>query len=261
MDGSRKFQYKDGRQVDLPATWLPLDEDTRDVAVRQALQALAGDPEAVADRIQHYYDPGRDYAGALLTQLEPNPTDDVVAADLLAVGMLSMKIKPTQVRELLFAPSRRRTHVLELLRTIPYGLPITSLDIQDPAVRTALDHMWDLYAVFRSLMADQNEDTNAWVFAAKLCARKRPYLFPVRDRVVCRYLADGANLKQNRGPGNFSIDMQIFAYLMSMREVAGPLSQICRVLENRHFVIDSSDLRLLDVILWTWASAGGGHDG
>jgi hypothetical protein len=31
--------------------------------------------------------------------------------------------------------------------------------------------------------------TNPWVTASKLCARKRPHLFPVREKVVCTLLS------------------------------------------------------------------------
>lgn len=249
------FEYADGRQVVVPDTWLPLEEPVRQTAVAQARAALLGTPVEVADRIQHYYDPGRNFAGALLTQVEPNPPDDLVAADLLAVSTLSMRIEPTQVRELLLPTSRRRVHVISLLRTIPFGLPITSLDLPDAAVRNAVDHMWELQDALRSLMADQVEDTNTWVFAAKMCARKRPYLFPVRDRVVCRYLAGGATLRRGRGFGNFSIDVQAFAYLLSLDDIARQLKEVRRVLASRRYVLDPSDLRLLDVVLWTAASS------
>ena len=254
MPEAQTFVYADGRQVMLPATWTALDGQTREIAVVQVRSALAGTPDSLAEMVQHYYSPSRNFAGALLDQLEPNPADDIVAADLLAVGMLSMKIEPAQARSLLLGGSRRRTDVLALLRAIPFGLPITSLDSQDPAVHRALGHMWDLQNTLRSLMDDQIPGSNTWVFAAKLCARKRPYLFPVRDRVVCRYLAGGASLKRGHGPGNFSIDLQLFAYLMSLEDIAKQLAELRRVLQERGYVLDPSDLRLLDVVLWVTAS-------
>lgn len=248
------FVYADGRQVMLPATWTPLEGQTRETAVGQVRSALAGTPDSLADRVQHYYSPSRNFAGALLHQLEPNPTEDIVAAGLLAVGMLSMKIQPAQARALLLTSGRKRTDVLTLLRAIPFGLPITSLDSQDPVVNNALGHMWDLQDTLRSLMDDQISGSNTWVFAAKLCARKRPYLFPVRDRVVCRYLAAGARLKRGQGPGNFSIDLQLFAYLMSLEDIAKQLAELRCALHERSYFPDPSDLRLLDVVLWVTAS-------
>jgi hypothetical protein len=53
----------------------------------------------------------------------------------------------------------------------------------------ALTAMVELYeAVKRALSAETVRNPNAWVTASKLCARKRPDLFPVRDREVCHYL-------------------------------------------------------------------------
>ena len=45
--------------------------------------------------------------------------------------------------------------------------------------------MEQLYeAIKQALSANTLKNPNAWVTASKLCARKRPDLFPVRDKEV-----------------------------------------------------------------------------
>lgn len=111
-----------------------------------------------------------------------------------------------------------------------------------------------LYYAYDAVRTSNGGASNTWVFAAKLMARKRPYLAPVRDRVVCTYLNGGAALKRT-GLGNFSTDLQVFAYLMTVPAVQHRLSELREILEGKHGVrLERSDLRLLDVVLWTRAT-------
>ena len=49
--------------------------------------------------------------------------------------------------------------------------------------------MADMYQALKSALSPPDvKNPNPWVTASKLCARKRPDLFPVRDNVVCTYL-------------------------------------------------------------------------
>jgi hypothetical protein len=74
-----------------------------------------------------------------------------------------------------------------------------------------LEQMWELHDLFRTLLATDTTDSNRWVFAAKLCARKRPNLFPVRDSQVCGYLSGykalGAGPAGSDAAANF--DLQV----------------------------------------------------
>lgn len=79
------------------------------------------------------------------------------------------------------------------------------LDYSDHEVAAAKVAMWQLYGEIRTLLPAQPGSSNRWVFAAKLCARKRPYLFPVRDRSVCELLA-GRPLR-GIGMGQFDNDL------------------------------------------------------
>jgi hypothetical protein len=254
MDMAERGEYADGRTFELPNGWQRPGRAALDTALRKAVSALEG--STALSRLRRYYDQHGNYAGDLLTTLEPNPADDLSPADLLAVAMLSMRIQPLQARTLLDSTSGGRVQSIRSLRAIPFGLPITSLDATDVNAPRLLDQMWDLHDGFRTAMSGQVASTNRWVFAAKLCARKRPYLFPVRDNEVCCYLGDVARLSSS-GMGQFSHDVQVFAFLMSHQDVAGQLSELRRALEAEQYRLDASDLRLLDAALWMAATNGG----
>lgn len=98
-------------------------------------------------------------------------------------------------------------------------------------------------------------DSNHWVFAAKLCARKRPNLFPVRDSQVCGYLSGWKALGAGTGRlGRFSNDIQVFAYLMTHDLIEGKLAQLREAAAKARLRIDEEPLRLLDALLWTKAT-------
>lgn len=153
----------------------------------------------------------------------------------------------------LLAPGPTRTNVTRQLHGLPPTLPITDL------TTTVLDTMWNLHDCFRTVMSTDDSDSNWWVFGAKLCARKRPLLFPVRDSVVCTYLSDG--IRMGSGPGKlgvFSRAIQVFAYLMTAPSVRRALTELRHLLSRTEVgaEVDWSDLRLLDVSLWTAGQSG-----
>jgi hypothetical protein len=249
-------EYADGRRYALPESWEPLQGPVRDYAVAQAMKALrepASTGRSALDRLRSYYDPGGNYAGALMSTIEPNLPDEIGAADLLSVTTLKMEIPAYVTRQLLESSERRRI-IHRRLREIPLGLPITALDAEVEEVAVAKRAMCDLYRELRTLMSPLVEGSNRWVFAAKLCARKRPWLFPVRDSKVCEYLALGGKLVRGSGIGQFGNDLQAFAFLMSSSAVSSELSSVRESLETEGFRLDASDLRLLDVVLWTAAT-------
>lgn len=95
--------------------------------------------------------------------------------------------------------------------------------------------------------------TNQWVFASKLCARKRPLLFPVRDAKVCTYLSDGKSMGDKPGRlGRLRRDIPVFAHLIARPEVRSLLEQVHADFKERQptWAIDDPGLRLLDVVLW-----------
>lgn len=111
--------------------------------------------------------------------------------------------------------------------------------------------MYELHVRFRDLLEGAS---HRWVTAAKLCARKRPLLFPVRDNLVCRYLGGGRPLKSGDGwPGDFSVDIQVYAYLITHPDVVGALADLRARLEGDRLRVDAN-LRLLDSALWMCAN-------
>jgi Family of unknown function (DUF6308) len=97
----------------------------------------------------------------------------------------------------------------------------------------ALTAMAELYeAVKRALSADNVRNPNAWVTASKLCARKRPELFPVRDKEVCDYLG----LTPSR---NYQVDWQVFQSLISDPDVIAAIDAV-----RKATVVVAADRRL-----------------
>ena len=199
-----------------------------------------------------YYKRETSYAGTLFLDSEPNDSFQIAAADLYAVTTLSMTLDARHGRLLVEAGSTRE-QVRRQLRHLHPSLPITDLEHGEGGSAETLQRMYELHSCFRNLLGERS---NRWVFAAKLCARKRPRLFPVRDNLVCQYLSGGRALKPRDGwPGDFSIDIQVFAYLMTSPEIRSTLSWLrADLTDQRGLRLDAEDLRLLDVALWTAAA-------
>jgi hypothetical protein len=165
------------------------------------------------------------------------------------VSRLSITVTNRQGRCLLDAGSTR-DQATELLNALPPTLTITaSLDA------TALEQMWKLHDLFRTLLTTDTKDSNHWVFAAKLCARKRPNLFPVRDSQVCGYLSGWKPLGAGPGRlGRFSNDIQAFAYLITYDAITGRLAELRETAADARLRVDDKPLRLLDAMRWTRAT-------
>jgi hypothetical protein len=240
-------RYADGRAYELPTDWAPLNESLLSAALDRARQAASGD---AIDRLRMFYDRESEYAGRSFLDAEPNPPDAVHAADLYAVSRLSITVTNLHGR-LLIHDTQQVTRTKELLAAIPPELTIADL------TSSALTAMWDLQHHFRSVLATDTKQSNHWVFAAKLCARKRPALFPVRDSVVCRYLSGGQQLAGSAAHarhgrlGWFSSDIQVFAYIATDATLQSALRNLQAEAESLGISVDKQALRLLDVLLWT----------
>lgn len=244
---SHSGQYADDRKYPLPESWEPVEQETLQTARSQTLEALTGDDPL--RRLGHFYDPLSEYAGTSYLDAGDNSETSIEADDLYAVSRLSITVTNRQGRCLLDAgPVRDR--VTEVLAALPPSLAITaSLDV------TVLEQMWELHDLFRTLLATDTKDSNHWVFAAKLCARKRPSLFPVRDSQVCGYLSGWKALGAGPGRlGRFSNDIQVFAYLMTHDAVTGRLAELRETAAEAGLRVDDEPLRLLDALLWTRAT-------
>ena len=94
------------------------------------------------------------------------------------------------------------------------------------------------------------KNPNPWVTASKLCARKRPDLFPVRDNVVCKYLG----LIEPKG--NYEVDWQVFRHVIQDNAIRRRLDEIVDEAAARPGVDvghPNRRLRHLDVVLWMHA--------
>ena len=93
---------------------------------------------------------------------------------------------------------------------------------------------------------------NPWVTASKLCARKRPDLFPVRDSVVCELL-ELSGLRQTQ---NYEVDWQVYRRIIQDDHVRAKLDAIVEEAGARDGVNighPNRRLRHLDVALWMHA--------
>jgi hypothetical protein len=185
---------------------------------------LTGD---VASRLAHYYRPEGDYAGATFLSLEPNEPHRVTATDLFAVTLLSVDIGARVTRRVIHDGQLR-----DELRAIP---TVIHLEDADDGV---LDAAGKCYETVKRLFVDPTAKKSApWVAPAKLVARKRPRLVPVRDELVRRFL--GIDPKWGyRGA------WEIYQRLMRDAEIRGLLDPL---------VSQDPPLRVLDVALWTRA--------
>jgi hypothetical protein len=103
--------------------------------------------------------------------------------------------------------------------------------------------------VKQALSADTVKNPNAWVTASKLCARKRPDLFPLRDTEMRDYL--GLTPWQN-----YQVDRQIFRGLIGDPDIIAAIDLMSKAAAaGRRLQADQSRLRLLDAAIWTYATS------
>lgn len=218
-----------------------LQEDVMKGTREKALAALSDDRW---ERIVDYFRVQSNFAGALFIGLEPNEPDRFTAADLFAASTLNVTVPARAVRRFLVERQEQKS-LSEGLRSLP-DVPIEKAEDADLQV---------MYAFYKNVKAalkrHDAESSNAWVTASKLVARKRPNLFPVRDRKVSRYLDLGR-------VETVVHEYAVFRHLMSDPEVRGRLSALEKYLESRKesdgLVLEDAPLRLLDVALWRAAS-------
>jgi hypothetical protein len=212
-------------------------------AKQKVMEALRTDgSHAVQDRLARFYDTDGEYAGASFAQLAPINPLDITSTDLLATTLLSVRIGPGAARRLLNDGSMRDI-LLQKINDLP-GCDLAN------AGTLALTAMAALYeAVKRALSADSVRNPNSWVTASKLCARKRPELFPVRDKEVCDYLG----LTPSK---NYQVDWQVFQSLISDPDVIAAIDAARKATvvaaADRRLQVDQLHLRLLDAALWTY---------
>jgi len=205
----------------------------------EAAWAAVRHPEA-PDLLRRYYDPSGDYAGSTFLDLGPNDPHDLTATDLYALSLLDVRATPRAGRHLLEV-GEHRERVLAALAN-PH-LPATA-DLLS-ASPTTFDGAKMLYLAVLGALG-----RNPWVTASKLCARKRPGFFPVRDSVVTeRVLGLGKS---------YRIDWQVYRDLLADQALMSKLTSVTAQaleLSDRSAGIADPPLRALDVLLWMTAPA------
>ncbi len=210
-------------------------------AVREALW-----DDGAPKNLTKYFLRDGNYAGATFLDLDPVSPWDMTTGDLLAVTLLSVQAPPYSVRRLL-QPSPDRNLVLHLLSE--QSLPLDAdLAMADAAM---LSTMAELHEALKACLSPPEvKHKNAWVTASKLCARKRPDLFPVRDSVVCDFLGLGQN---------YQVDWQVFRHIIQDDKIRTRIDDLADQAAALGADIGSPNrrLRLLDASLWMHARRGG----
>ncbi|QSB14188.1 hypothetical protein JQS43_22140 [Natronosporangium hydrolyticum] len=223
-------------ELPLPDGWQRARSSDLEYARQVTLRALAEEP--AARRLALYYDPDGGFAGPTFLGIENDPRA-ITAADCFAMSLLGgLRVHPREARRLL-GQETHQAAVQEALRNTPEDVRL------EDATAAALEAAATLYmAVRAALKGADARAADGWVRATKLCARKRPYLIPVRDTTVRKLL----NLEQYR---NYEIDWQVYRCLLRDSQIASRLDQ---AIMNVALPINDPRLRVLDVILWCEAT-------
>lgn len=202
---------------------------------------VVSDP-STTDNLARYYTVDSEYAGATHAGLTPNDPATVTPTDLLAVTTLSVKVSPSAIRNF----ARAADDIAAKLDVLD---PNLRLENADP--RQAAEAMASFYALVKTHLRPAGaRSSDPWVTASKVCARKRPNLFPVRDNVVLDLLGL---------PKTYAADWPAFQALVADDDLSRKLDQ--QVAEAGHRPgVDVGDptlrLRHLDAALWMYGVRG-----
>ncbi len=204
-----------------------------------AVRRRMDDDSAASLALARFYDPAGKYGGRTFLDLKPSDPSDITTADLLSVTMLDVAASPLGVRRLLACggpDDAKRRQVLAALQEVSTEVDITA-DL--PKNVSAFEAAAVFYTQVKAALGK-----NPWVVASKLCARKRPVLIPVRDRVVVRELGLANH--------DFRSDWLVFRYLLQDADVLRGLDQAASRATAEHGTDLSRipALRLLDTLIW-----------
>ena len=202
-------------------------------------QVLTAD--MAAEDLKTYYDMRGDYAGRTFLDAVPVIANEFTAADLFGVSLLQVSIHPRAARVFL-DPGPKHTRLITVLTAVPPEWELAA------AGKPTYSAMAELYTLVKRTLGK-----NPWVSASKLSARKRPRLFPVRDKRVRMLLGlyDYAD---------YTIDWQVFSHVMRDAKVSDRLTELRRDVEGErddNVSMDPYPLRHLDVLLWMEARRRG----
>lgn len=159
------------------------------------------------------------------------------------MSLLNVKVGPGAARRLL-DNERWRTAICRCLKAVPSTAGLVG------AATCTLGPAGELYETIKQALKDPTAaSSDPWVTASKLCARKRPFLLPVRDGKVRELLG----IKK---PYSYRLDWQLYRELIRDSEVVGLLSAATSEATapiGAPVGIADPLLRVLDVALWTHA--------
>lgn len=232
---------------EVPPGFAPIPDGVLDAAFRAVVTAL--DFDVAVPRLRKYYSPSSDFAGATFVEALAGPNtspNEFTAADLYAVTLLSVDPPGPYVTRRFLDPGETRNQLTRLLASLGDADDIALVDGE------SMIAMQEFYKTVKVTLG-----VDPWVTASKLCARKRPGLFPVRDELT----RDLLGLLEHK---NFQIDWQVFrAVMLPESGVVDTLHDLRRKVvegQTRDLVaMDSYPLRWLDVALWMQAKTAKPH--
>ena len=197
-----------------------------------AAWAAVRDPRAVS-WLTEYYDPAGNYAGSILLDLSLNDPFNLTATDLYALSTLDVRATPLAGRRLLQS-GVHRDRVLAALGSTDLPKAADLLTANDVTFGAAEE----LYLAIRDAHGHR-----PWVTASKLCARKRPHFYPIRDSVVTQILL--------RLGKSYVVDWKVYRHLLADQELMARLLEVVELAYHRSGIaILDPPLRVLDVLLW-----------
>jgi len=219
----------------------PMPDGLAESARGKVWQVITGG--TAAEDLRTYYDMRGDYAGRTFLDAAPVTANEFTASDLFAVSLLQVSIRPGAARVFL-DPGTQHTQLITALTAVRPEWDLATAD------KPTYSAMAQLYTVVKRTLGK-----NPWVSASKLCARKRPRLFPVRDKRVRVLLG----LYQY---ADYTIDWQVFSHVMRQPDVVDRLAELKDEAEAEHehddnISLDPYPLRHLDVLLWMEARRRG----
>ena len=226
-----------------PTGWAPVPQGAFEHAKARAAAALdtAGE-RPVGRRLAAYYDRDGDFAGASFAELFPNDPRDITATDMHAVSLMSVSVGPGATRRFLESGPTRSALLASLS-----DVPVVDLLIAGSADLLAMAAFYD--DVKMHLGEPKSASSDRWVTASKICARKRPQLFPVRDSAV----RDLLGLTRY---ANYQVDWLVFRSLIGDHDIIGKCDEAIAAAHlearDRRLHVDRERLRVLDAALWTF---------
>lgn len=219
-----------------PDGWLPVPPEALETALAVIHRPL--EPAVAVPRLTEYYRSDGNYAGATFVEVSPVDAGQFTAADLFAITLLSVDAPGPRVARQILDPGATRSQLVGLLCSPELAGEVDLAETDN----AELHAMEALYAAVKRTLG-----SNPWVTAGKLCARKRPRLFPVRDALVCAALG----LSRYR---SYQIDWQVYRAAMRDPQILAALHAVHdQAAATPQVHPDPVPLRWLDVVLWMQA--------